>query len=211
MGIKWNAIMKNEKKQFEKMSEFDQFIYFLLLQFGSPYGWGKENPEASDCSGAVCLALYAATGLLIRTTADDLYRRVFTVTPPGRDMIRAAFFVEGKTGTAIHTARLLDDGVILNSQEPKARIRDLESISAWFWNHGSSTAIRGLNREALAKLAGEGKPGMTWMVHFSSTWKWGNKWQRLETRRVLIVCIVRYPQNQRTTIGSVTAKRRRSE
>jgi murein DD-endopeptidase len=64
MGIRWDRIIENEKEQFEKMSEQDKFIYFLLLQFGSPYGWGKENPEASDCSGTVCLALYTATGPL---------------------------------------------------------------------------------------------------------------------------------------------------
>jgi murein DD-endopeptidase len=74
-------------------------------------------------------------------------------------MIRAAFFAEGKTGKVIHAAGLLDDGVILNSQEPEARIRSLEHISAWFWNQGTSTAVRGLDRGALAKLAGEGK---TW-------------------------------------------------
>ena len=50
MVIKWDKLMENEKRQFEKMSEADRFIYFLLLQFGSPYGWGKENPVGSDCS-----------------------------------------------------------------------------------------------------------------------------------------------------------------
>ena len=78
MNIKWEELMKNEKSQFEKMNEHDKFVYFLLLQFGSPYGWGSENPITSDCSGAVCMALYAATGLLIRTTADDLLKRIFT-------------------------------------------------------------------------------------------------------------------------------------
>jgi murein DD-endopeptidase len=157
MGIKWDRLFRHEKKQFMKMTEAEKFAYFLLLQYGSPYSWGKENPEGSDCSGAVCMALYAATGLLIRTTADDLYRRVFTVQHPDRDIIRAAFFIEGKTGKAIHTAGLVDDGVVMNSQEPGARIRNLGDISGWFWERGSSTAVRGLDREALAKLAGEGK------------------------------------------------------
>ncbi|MDR1862886.1 MAG: C40 family peptidase [Treponema sp.] len=156
MSIKWEKIMETERRQFGNMGEADRFVYFLLLQFGSPYGWGKENPETSDCSGAVCMALYAATGLLIRTAADDLYRRVFTVKNPGQDMIRAAFFIDGKTGKATHVAGLVDEGVILNSQEPGARVRELESVSAWFWNKGSSTAVRGLDRGAFAKLAGAG-------------------------------------------------------
>jgi murein DD-endopeptidase len=156
MGIKWQTVFENEKRQFEGMTEQDKFIYFLLLQLGSPYGWGKENPEASDCSGAVCLALYAATGLLIRTTADDLYRRVFTKVNPRPTDIRAVFFVEGKTGRAIHTAGLVDDSTVLNSQEPGARIRNLGDISGWFWERGSSMAVRGLDRAALERLAGEG-------------------------------------------------------
>jgi murein DD-endopeptidase len=164
MGIKWDALFQNEKRQFGKMTETEKFIYFLLLQFGSPYGWGKENPESSDCSGAVCLALYVATGYLIRTTADDLYRRVFTVKNPGRDMIRAAFFITGKdkqhgdgavkAGTATHVAGLLDDGVILNSQEPGARVRVLRDITAWY--EGSACVVRGLDREALTKLSRDG-------------------------------------------------------
>ena len=33
MIINWNELMENEKQQFEKMSEHDKFVYFLLLQF----------------------------------------------------------------------------------------------------------------------------------------------------------------------------------
>jgi murein DD-endopeptidase len=167
MGIKWEKIFENEKKQFEKMTEQDKFIYFLLLQFGSPYGWGQENPESSDCSGAVCLALYAATGLLIRTTADDLYRRVFTRINPRPGDIRAVFYITKRDkrhgdraaapGTAVHVAGILDDGVILNSQEPYAKVRRIADVSDWFQKSGHEVAVRGLDREALAKLAADGK------------------------------------------------------
>jgi murein DD-endopeptidase len=159
--------MENEKKQFEKMSETDKFIYFLLLQFGSPYGWGKENPVSSDCSGAVCMALFAATGLLIRTTADDLFKRVFTKVNPRQGDIRAVFFVTKKNqqhgdrtvaaGTATHIAGFIDDGVILNSQEPYARVRRIADVSDWYQRNGYEVFVRGLDREALARLAGEGK------------------------------------------------------
>ncbi|MDR0448336.1 MAG: C40 family peptidase [Treponema sp.] len=99
MRIKWNNLMENKQSKFEKMTEHDKFVYFLLLQFGSPYGWGKENPEASDCSGAVCMALFAATGLLVRTSADDLMRRVFTKTSTRQGDIRAVFYqCPGKPG-----------------------------------------------------------------------------------------------------------------
>jgi murein DD-endopeptidase len=165
--IKWENLMKNEKAQFEKMSEHDKFVYFLLLQFGSPYGWGNENPVFSDCSGAVCMALYAATGLLIRTTADDLYKRVFTSVNSSANKIRAVFYITKKdqkhgnrmvaAGTATHIAGILDDGVILNSQEPYARVRRITDVSDWYQRNGYEVAVRGLNREALERLAKEGK------------------------------------------------------
>ena len=167
MGIKWENLMANEKKQFEKMSETDKFVYFLLLQFGSPYGWGNENPVSSDCSGAVCMALFAATGFLIRTTADDLFKRVFTRINPRQGDIRAVFYVTKKNqkhgdrtaaaGTATHIAGFVDDGVILNSQEPSARVRRIADVSDWYSRNGYEVHIRGLDREALERLAREGK------------------------------------------------------
>jgi murein DD-endopeptidase len=165
--IKWNALVECEKRKFERMNEVQKFIFFLLKQFGSPYGWGRESPEASDCSGAVCMALFAATGLLIRTTADDLYKRVFTVTNPRPDTIRAIFFITKKNqkpgdrmvaaGTATHIAGILENGILFNSQEPYAKVRQIIDVSNWYQNNGYEVAVRGLNREALARLAGEGK------------------------------------------------------
>jgi murein DD-endopeptidase len=159
--------MQNEKAQFEKLSELERFVYFLLLQFGSPYGWGRENPETSDCSGAVCMALYAATGFLIRTTANDLYKRVFTDVNPKADQIRAVFFItkkDGKhgdtwvtAGTATHIAGIIEDGVIFNSQEPYARVRKIIDVSNSFQRDSYEVAVRGLNRKALETLAREGK------------------------------------------------------
>jgi len=167
MGIRWNNLMENERRQFEGMSEADKFVYFLLLQFGSPYGWGEENPERSDCSGAVCMALFAATGLLIRTTADDLFKRVFTQTNPRQGDIRAVFYVTRKdrrhgdrtvtAGTATHIAGFVDDSVILNSQQPKARVRRVSDVSDWYSRNGFDVYVRGLNRNALERLAGEGR------------------------------------------------------
>ncbi|AEF83455.1 NlpC/P60 family protein [Leadbettera azotonutricia] len=156
MGIKWDAIFKNEQRQFEKMSDAEKYIYALLLQYGSPYKWGQENPEGADCSGTVCLALFMATGLLIRTTADDLYKRFFTVKEPKAGSIRAAFFIDGKTGTATHVAGLAGEGIALNAQEPGARVKTIKELSDWFWQRGSSTAVRGLDRQAFERLAEKG-------------------------------------------------------
>ena len=43
MSIKWNVLAEQEKRKFEKMNEAQRFIYFLLKQFGSPYGGGRKT------------------------------------------------------------------------------------------------------------------------------------------------------------------------
>ena len=183
--IKWDKLMENEKRQFEKMSELNKFIYFLLLQFGSPYGWGKENPVASDCSGAVCLALFAATGHLIRITADDLFKRVFTKVNPRREEIQAVFYVTKKNqkhgdrmvaaGTATHIAAFVDDGVVFNSQEPYAKVRRINELSDWYFRNGFEVYVRGLDHEALARLAGEGKTVYSLDPEFADFFHTGSK------------------------------------
>jgi murein DD-endopeptidase len=60
-------------------------------------------------------------------------------------------------GTAVHVAGILEDGVILNSQEPYAKVRRITDVSDWFQRNGHEVAVRGLDREALARLAKEGK------------------------------------------------------
>jgi len=165
MKIRWDNFSMFEKNKFEKMNETDRFIYFLCKQFGSPYGWGQETPVASDCSGAICMSLFAATGFLIRTTADDLYKRIFTRMNPKAGDIRAVFYITKKNqqhgdrmvaaGTATHVAGILDDGVILNSQAPFARVRRINDVSDWYVRNGFEVAIRGLDRGALERLSKE--------------------------------------------------------
>jgi murein DD-endopeptidase len=160
MIIQWDKIFKTEQAQFEKMTVQQKFQYFLLLQFGSPYGWGKENPVESDCSGAVCLALYAATGFLVRTTADDLYQRYFTIHDPPEKMIRAAFWITQKeqrhvdrtvpAGTATHIAGVVGRGAVLSSEEPYAVVSTVPLVPAG----GRIVTTCGLNLEYLASHSG---------------------------------------------------------
>jgi len=159
MLLHWQALMENEKQQCLKMSEKEKFVYFLLLQYRSPYGWGKENPITADCSGSVCLALMMATGLSIRTTADGLLKKFFTIRNPGKDLLQAAFFITrtdkrhgsriAKKGEAVHVAGLIGDNVIFNAVEPYAEIRTLESVKLEYGFKGCDTVIRGLDMQAL--------------------------------------------------------------
>jgi murein DD-endopeptidase len=160
MKIQWEKIFKTEQSQFEKMTAQQKYQYFLLLQFGSPYGWGKENPVESDCSGAVCLALYAATGYLVRTTADDLYRKYFTIENPTDKMIRAAFWLTQRdqrhvdrmvpAGTATHIAGVVGRGSVLSSEEPYAVVSTIPAVPPG----GRIVTTRGLNMEYLASRSG---------------------------------------------------------
>jgi murein DD-endopeptidase len=162
MKINWDALLRTDRARFEAMSEREKFQDFLLFQFASPYGWGKENPEESDCSGAVCMALYAATGCLVRTTADELYRKIFLIKNPFPDDIQAAFWIApearrhgGATvapGTATHVAGIVGRGnVVLSSEEPKALVSTVSAVPAM----GRRVEIRGLDREALAGADGK--------------------------------------------------------
>ena len=113
------------------------------------------------------MALFAATGLLIRTTADDLFKRVFIKTNPRQGDIRAVFYVTKKNtkhgdrmvaaGTATHIAGFVDDGVIFNSQAPYAKVRRINEVSDWYFREGHEIYVRGLDREALIRLARERK------------------------------------------------------
>ena len=87
-----------------------------------------------------------------------------TDTPLGE--IRAA------AGTATHIAGILEDGIILNSQEPYAKVRRAIDVIDWYQRNSHEVVIRGLNHEALAQLAKEGKT-----VHGldSEFWKYFDK------------------------------------
>jgi murein DD-endopeptidase len=92
---------------------------------------------------------------------------VFTKINPGTRDIRAVFYITKKdkrhgdgfavSGTVVHTAGILAEGVILNSQEPYAKVQKIADVSDWFQKSGHEAAVRGLDREALARIAGEGK------------------------------------------------------
>jgi len=169
MGVRWENVAEAKRSRFDRMGEAQKFECFLAMQAGAPYGWGEENPRASDCSGAVCMSLFAATGLLVRTTADDLFRRAFTVPNPSAGSIRAAFYVTREArphgdrtapaGTATHVAAFVGDNVVLNSERPVARLRRLEDVSRWHLNNGHDVVIRGLDRAALEGLA---RAGAVW-------------------------------------------------
>lgn len=122
MLLQWHAIIEAEKTKCSRLTDGEKFIYFLLLQYRNPYGWGKENLKTADCSGSVCLAIMMSTGCLVRTTSNGLLQKFFTNKKPQEDDIQVAFFVaqtdrrhENKIaykGDAIHVAGCVGQGVL---------------------------------------------------------------------------------------------------
>ena len=165
--VNWKKIFEVEEKQFNEMSEREKYVYFLLLQYRSPYLWGRELPFGADCSGAVCLAIAAATGRIIRTTADGLFKKYFTVKNAGFNDIQAVFFVTqydrqhgdrvAKRGEIVHVAGVIHEGVVMNVVEPKADIRLTSSMRHSYSLMGCEMILRALDRKALDEAAKAGE------------------------------------------------------
>lgn len=154
-----NALMEAKSAQFNAMSERERYVFLLLFQYRNPYLWGKELPNGSDCSGAVCFALAGATGKIIRTTADGLLKKFFTRKNPGIEEIQAVFFVTrydrqhgnrlAKCGEAVHVAGMVAEGMVMNVVEPRADLRMVTSLRHSYELMGCEIQIRGLDRKAL--------------------------------------------------------------
>ena len=60
MKLNMDKYFEKLKDLWRKMSQVSQYRAILADQLERPYLWGKENPEGSDCSGSVCMALIGA-------------------------------------------------------------------------------------------------------------------------------------------------------
>ena len=160
------ALMESKSAQFEAMSERERYVFLLLFQYRNPYVWGKELPNGADCSGAVCFALAGATGKWIRTTADGLLKKFFTLKNPGVEELQAVFFVTrydrqhgnrlAKSGEAVHVAGIVAEGIAMNVVEPRADLRLISSLRHSYELMGCEILIRGLDRKALVEADKEG-------------------------------------------------------
>lgn len=75
-------------------STFRHYV-LQLVDADQGYEWGKENPYGTDCSGTICYPLIAMKHR-IRTTADELYQKIFTDDISNEldlDKIMAIFYV----------------------------------------------------------------------------------------------------------------------
>ena len=86
--MKIETIREAHEKQLEvkrkNLDEATMFRAYALEMLEGEYAWGKETIYGADCSGTVCLPLMLL-GYAIRTTADGLYRKVFTEKVTGTE------------------------------------------------------------------------------------------------------------------------------
>ena len=163
MKLDFSKFSVVQERKFQAMNNQDKYRYLLSIFRGMPYGWGEEHPEAADCSGSVCFALMGAFRYKIRTTANGLYQNVFLSEPNGTD---AVFFLTKKPrkhgsrivpeGTVTHVAGYVDDGIILNAEEPVSRIRSADSTIRWFQARGFDAVVKGLSHSVAGILSGQG-------------------------------------------------------
>jgi len=151
-----------EKEQVKQMSARERYAYFLLSYWNNPYLWGQENAEGADCSGAVSFAIIGATGFKIRTTANGLYKNIFTNRPNGIDAVFWKTKIERKypqktypAGAIEHIAGIVDKNVILNMTWPKARLEPLPAAIIKAERDQYEIDIRGLNMNACEKYSGK--------------------------------------------------------
>ena len=164
---KLRLMLEAEKELVAKLKENERYKYFLGRMQYITYTGGRENLLEADCSGSVCMALLLATGCSIRVTADALYRNYFTKVNPGKEDIKAAFFITHydrrlgarlyREGEVAHVAGICGDNVVLNCVEPSAYLRSFETMRDVYRAMDYGCIVRGLDRAALQRASDEGK------------------------------------------------------
>ena len=165
MTIRWVRLAEAQASRYEAFCERERFAYVLAMQYGREVSGDGEDRSGADGARAICVALAAATGLAIRATPERLMNEVFTERNPPGTSIQAAFLVTRKDrsdgeriarkGTATHVAGVVGRGVVLSFEHPRSCFRTVEEL--WtlcgLWDY--DLRLRGLDREALARVAGE--------------------------------------------------------
>ena len=123
------TMLEAESELTARLTESERWRYFLGRMQFVHYKSGSENLKDADCSGMLCLCLLLSTGCSIRVTADALYRKYFTKTTPGKDDIKAVFFVSqydrpgdnyGRVyheDECAHVAGICGNDVVLDAEE----------------------------------------------------------------------------------------------
>jgi cell wall-associated NlpC family hydrolase len=161
-------LMKIWGKRLDVADRASQIRALSLMLEGAPYVWGAENPGATDCSGTVCFPLWAL-GYDLRTTADTLFKAVYTLKPKDTlDLTRtmAVFYVTKKeklhfnrmvpAGTATHVTPVVGHNVVLNAVE-RITLDTAREVREYFEARDSYAEWREIDWDAVDRLHKSGK------------------------------------------------------
>jgi hypothetical protein len=159
--INWKEWVQVEKQRYEKMTLVEKFRKFALDLEGLPYIWGNENPlTGTDCSGTICYPLLAM-GYNIRTTANELFNKLFIDEPNNEYSLKsvmAVFYITEyekqhgnrvvPKGTAVHVTPVVGLYVVLNAGNP-VKLMTAKAVRLWYEKKGCKAIWRQLNIDKL--------------------------------------------------------------
>lgn len=165
-NVDWMEYGISEERKVKTLGMAGRFRKFALDLLDSPYVWGGENMIGTDCSGTVCFPLLCM-GFKIRTTADDLMKKIFT-DPVKNDLdldkVMVVFYVTKEkkkhgdrtveAGTAVHVTPVVGKYVVLNAGDPVA-LHTAKQIRLWYEDRDCRAVWRQLNLARLIKHSEE--------------------------------------------------------
>lgn len=167
MNVDWMEYGLVEETKVKTLGNAGRFRKFALDLLDAPYLWGGENMLGTDCSGSVCFPLLCM-GYRIRTTADELYRKIFTQYVSNEldlEKIMAVFYVtkedrdhgnrKVKKGTAIHVTPVVGKYVVLNAGNPVI-LSTAKQIRLWYEDQNCKAVWREIDMESLVYHDKEG-------------------------------------------------------
>ena len=154
MTPRYYTILENKRAGLDR---YDRFRHLATDLMDTNYVWGAENLQGVDCSGSVCLPLLLMR-YNIRTTATDLYRRLFVHPVAGHhDKHVAAVFVLTnqdvqhndrieRAGGATHVMPVVGDRVVVDASWGKpTSLRSFDRVEDMYLRGNTRIEVRALD------------------------------------------------------------------
>ena len=124
----------------QNVSDVEKYTDLLYDFIGVGYSWGHASYLSADCSGTLNLCLNMIYNTNMRYCADDLYKKYFTIRDKAsiedENSIAAVFFIDKKTGKAVHVAGRVKKDWYLNmssiEENKEAHVRHVSELKGMY-------------------------------------------------------------------------------